>query len=99
MSKRSHDPSTTSPSEITPDTNGVDPATAGVGQDVILFGAAVRAWFAISLQTFGGPAGQIAVVQRALVDDHRWIGRRRFLHALSYDMLVPCALLAGRGGF
>jgi hypothetical protein len=43
MPKRSHDPSTTSPSEITPDTNGVDPATAGVGQDVIPFGAAVRA--------------------------------------------------------
>ncbi len=35
------------------------------------FRAAVRVWFAISLQTFGGPAGQIAVMQRTLVDEHR----------------------------
>ncbi len=53
------------------------------------FRAAVRVWFAISLQTFGGPAGQIAVMQRTLVDEHRWIGQRRFLHALNYCMLLP----------
>src|ERR671925_315038 len=57
--------------------------------DVVPFRSAVRAWFAISLQTFGGPAGQIAVMQRALVDDRRWIGQRRFLHALNYCMLLP----------
>jgi chromate transporter len=57
--------------------------------DVIPFGAAVRAWFAISLQTFGGPAGQIAVMQRTLVDEKRWIGQKRFLHALSYCTLLP----------
>lgn len=51
--------------------------------DVIPFRQAVRAWFAISLQTFGGPAGQIAVMQRTLVDERRWNGQRRFLHALS----------------
>ena len=45
---------------------------------------AVKAWFLISLQTFGGPAGQIAVMQRTLVDEKRWIGQRRFLHALNY---------------
>jgi chromate transporter len=50
---------------------------------------AIRTWFAISLQTFGGPAGQIAVMQRFLVDDKRWIGQRRFLHALNYGMLLP----------
>jgi chromate transporter len=55
----------------------------------IPFGTAVRAWFAISLQTFGGPAGQIAVMQRTLVDDKRWIGQRRFLHALNYCTLLP----------
>ena len=49
----------------------------------------MRAWFAISLQTFGGPAGQIAVMQRTLVDDKRWIGQRRFLHAMNYCMLLP----------
>ncbi|WP_237742772.1 chromate efflux transporter [Actinopolymorpha alba] len=58
-------------------------------RDVIPFRRAVRAWFAISLQTFGGPAGQIAVMQRHLVDERRWIGQRRFLHALNYCMLLP----------
>ncbi|GGG59848.1 chromate transporter [Kocuria dechangensis] len=57
--------------------------------DLIPLGEATRAWFAISLQTFGGPAGQIAVMQRSLVDEHRWIGERRFLHALSYCTLLP----------
>ena len=62
--------------------------TAGAG-DVIPFREALRAWFAISLQTFGGPAGQIAVMQRTLVDEKRWIGQKRFLHALSYCTLLP----------
>jgi chromate transporter len=56
---------------------------------VVPFGQAVRAWFAISLQTFGGPAGQIAVMQRELVEERRWIGPQRFLHALNYCMLLP----------
>ncbi|RBY85459.1 chromate efflux transporter [Blastococcus sp. TF02A-30] len=55
----------------------------------IPFREAVRTWFLISLQTFGGPAGQIAVMQRTLVDDKRWIGQRRFLHAMNYCMLLP----------
>jgi chromate transporter len=57
--------------------------------DVVPFREATKAWFAISLQTFGGPAGQIAVMQRELVDERRWIGQRRFLHALSYCTLLP----------
>jgi len=57
--------------------------------DLVPFGEAVRTWFAISLQTFGGPAGQIAVMQRVLVEEKRWIGQRRFLHALNYCMLLP----------
>ena len=60
-----------------------------VERDVVPLGQATRAWFRISLQTFGGPAGQIAVMQRELVDERRWIGERRFLHALSYCMLLP----------
>lgn len=59
------------------------------GNDVIPFRQALRAWFTISLQTFGGPAGQIAVMQRTLVDEKRWIGQKRFLHALSYCTLLP----------
>ena len=50
---------------------------------------ATGAWFAISLQTFGGPAGQIAVMQHELVDRRRWIGQQRFLHALSFCTLLP----------
>jgi chromate transporter len=57
--------------------------------DVVPFREAVRVWFAISLQTFGGPAGQIAVMHRMLVEEKRWIGQRRFLHALSFCTLLP----------
>jgi chromate transporter len=57
--------------------------------DLVPLRTAVRAWFLISLQTFGGPAGQIAVMQRTLVDEKRWIGEKRFLHALNYCMLLP----------
>ncbi|WP_327591200.1 chromate efflux transporter [Nonomuraea sp. NBC_00507] len=57
--------------------------------DVIPFREAVRAWFLISLQTFGGPAGQIAVMQHTLVEEKRWIGQQRFNHALNYCMLLP----------
>src|ERR671915_528018 len=65
------------------------PATPGSDGDVVPSRQAVKAWFGISLQTFGGPAGQIAVMQRSLVDDRRWISQRRFLHALNYCMLLP----------
>ncbi|MFC5731577.1 MULTISPECIES: chromate efflux transporter [Nocardioides] len=57
--------------------------------DVVPLREATRAWFSISLQTFGGPAGQIAVMQHKLVDEKRWIGQKRFLHALNYCMLLP----------
>jgi chromate transporter len=58
-------------------------------RDVIPLRTATRAWFLISLQTFRGPAGQIAVMQRTLVEEKRWIGQQRFLHALNYRMLLP----------
>ncbi|MGL4743062.1 MAG: chromate efflux transporter [Dermatophilaceae bacterium] len=57
--------------------------------DLVPFREAVRAWLLISLQTFGGPAGQISVMQRTLVEERRWIGQQRFLHALSYCTLLP----------
>jgi chromate transporter len=57
--------------------------------DAVPFATATRAWFKVSLQTFGGPAGQIAVMHRMLVDELRWVGERRFLHALNYCMLLP----------
>ena len=63
--------------------------SGGATGDLVPFGEATRAWGAIALQTFGGPAGQIAVMQRVLVDEKRWIGQRRFMHALNYCMLLP----------
>jgi chromate transporter len=58
-------------------------------RDVIPLREATRVWVSISMQTFGGPAGQIAVMQHKLVDEKRWIGQQRFLHALNYCMLLP----------
>jgi chromate transporter len=73
----------------TPSQGGDDTRWVRRPGDVVPLGEATLAWFAISWQTFGGPAGQIAVMQRALVDERRWIGERRFLHALSYCMVLP----------
>lgn len=53
------------------------------------FGEAVIVWARIAALSFGGPAGQIAVMHRILVEEKRWLGERRFLHALNYCMLLP----------
>jgi chromate transporter len=50
---------------------------------------AFRVWLRIALLSFGGPAGQIAVMHRILVEEKHWISERRFLHALNYCMLLP----------
>ena len=52
-------------------------------------GEAARTWARVAALSFGGPAGQIAVMHRILVEEKRWIGERRFLHALNYCMLLP----------
>jgi len=52
-------------------------------------GEALRVWLRVALLSFGGPAGQIAVMHRILVDEKRWISDSRFLHALNYCMLLP----------
>jgi hypothetical protein len=68
------------------------------------FGKAARVWARIGLLSFGGPAGQIALMHRELVEERRWIGEQRFLHALNYCMLLPgpeaqqLATLRGRSG-
>src|SRR5215204_7429348 len=46
-------------------------------------------WLRVSLLSFGGPAGQIAVMHRILVEEKHWISEGRFLHALNYCMLLP----------
>jgi chromate transporter len=50
---------------------------------------ATRIWAYIGLNSFGGPAGQIAVMHRELVERRRWISERRFLHALNFCMILP----------
>jgi chromate transporter len=61
-------------------------ADAGHG---ISFGEAFRVWLRVALLSFGGPAGQIAVMHRILVEEKNWISESRFLHALNYCMLLP----------
>ncbi len=53
------------------------------------FNEALKVWAKIGLLSFGGPAGQIALMHKELVEERRWIGEQRFLHALNYCMLLP----------
>ncbi|MBB3524989.1 chromate efflux transporter [Rhizobium sp. BK456] len=55
----------------------------------VSFGEAFKVWLRVAALSFGGPAGQIAVMHRIIVDEKRWIGEHRFLHALNYCMLLP----------
>ncbi len=50
---------------------------------------ATRTWVRVALLSFGGPAGQIAVMHRIIVEEKRWVSEERFLHALNYCMLLP----------
>ena len=50
---------------------------------------ATKVWAKVAALSFGGPAGQIAVMHRILVEEKRWIDEERFLHALNYCMLLP----------
>ncbi|NLR97410.1 chromate efflux transporter [Rhizobium sp. P38BS-XIX] len=53
------------------------------------FSEAVKVWVRVAALSFGGPAGQIAVMHRIIVEEKRWIGDDRFLHALNYCTLLP----------
>jgi chromate transporter len=55
----------------------------------VSFGEAFRFWLKLGFVSFGGPAGQIAIMHTELVERRRWISERRFLHALNYCMLLP----------
>jgi len=69
-----------------PTTAPVKVTTVGHG---VPFRDALRVWLRVAALSFGGPAGQIAVMHRIVVDEKRWIGEARFLHALSYCTLLP----------
>lgn len=53
------------------------------------FAEALRVWLKVAINSFGGPAGQIAVMHKYLVEEKKWVSETRFLHALNYCMLLP----------
>ena len=55
----------------------------------VSFAEALRFWIKLGFISFGGPAGQIAIMYRELVERRRWVSEERFLHALNYCMLLP----------
>jgi len=57
--------------------------------DPVSFAEALRFWLKLGFISFGGPAGQIAIMHTELVERRRWISENRFLHALNYCMLLP----------
>ena len=70
----------------------MDTRTVQAGTDAghgISFAEAFRVWLRVACLSFGGPAGQIAVMHRILVEEKNWISEGRFLHALNYCMLLP----------
>ena len=69
-----------------------DPAVAAADRSApapVGFGEAFRFWLKLGFISFGGPAGQIAIMHGELVERRRWISEKRFLHALNYCMLLP----------
>ena len=72
--------------------NGLTKAATGevpAEVPVVDFWEAFRFWLKLGFISFGGPAGQIAIMHQELVERRRWISERRFLHALNYCMLLP----------
>jgi chromate transporter len=66
-----------------------DTGSSGANNHALPFSEAVRVWVRVAALSFGGPAGQIAMMHRIIVEEKRWIGEERFLHALNYCTLLP----------
>lgn len=76
------------------ESDAMDPHTATPEQPPerpapVTFGEALRYWLKLGFISFGGPAGQIAMMHTELVERRRWISEHRFLHALNYTMVLP----------
>lgn len=67
----------------------VDSAASQPDVSKVPFLEALWVWVKVAAYSFGGPAGQIAVMHKLLVEEKRWISEARFLHALNYCMLLP----------
>src|SRR4029450_10629942 len=68
------------------------PASKAAASDYahgISFSEALAVWLRVAALSFGGPAGQIAVMHRIIVEEKKWTSEGRFLHALNYCMLLP----------
>jgi chromate transporter len=65
------------------------PADPGGAPAPVTLREATKVWGYVGLNSFGGPAGQIAVMHREVVDNRRWLSEARFLHALNYCMVLP----------
>jgi chromate transporter len=68
---------------------GATSFVAAPSRPSVSFGEAFRFWLKLGFISFGGPAGQIAIMHRELVERRRWLSEERFLHALNYCMLLP----------
>ncbi len=69
--------------------SSVDEGSRTATVPAVPFREALRTWVRVGLLSFGGPAGQIAVMHRILVEEKRWVSESQFLHALNYCMLLP----------
>jgi chromate transporter len=77
---------TTTPTSAT---SPAEPAGSAAVPLPVSFAEAFRFWLKLGFISFGGPAGQIAIMHTELVERRRWISEKRFLHALNYCMLLP----------
>lgn len=75
--------------EGAPSESAEDAASAQPDAPLVSLRQGLPVWLAVAAQSFGGPAGQIAVMHRILVEERRWVSEARFLHALNYCMLLP----------
>ncbi len=72
-----------------PPTEALRPKTSESRPEPVRFRSALLFWLKLGFISFGGPAGQIAIMHQELVENRRWISERRFLHALNYCMVLP----------
>ena len=69
--------------------NTTHPEVTSEAPQAVSFWQALRFWFKLGFISFGGPAGQIAIMHEELVVRRRWLSEKRFLHALNYCMVLP----------
>src|SRR5215208_4684836 len=69
--------------------SGAEGARAAVKEKSVGFGDAFRFWIKLGFINFGGPAGQISIMHRELVEQKRWVSENQFLRALNFCMLLP----------